>query len=410
MKPERVRQIQIQNPMTGLDLDIYWDHNFEVDLLGYNVYRDQAAAGLFEDKLNSELLGVDFFRDTTALTRHAVEYYYTVTAVNFDGEESDKQFPVIFDLRAKRPMGYWLQAIIRRHNLLLNFDAERCDILIRRKVGERCSCYDSVKGQSQQRCELCYGTSYLGGYIAIYDVLFRILSPQESLNLTQFGYSMESSLSAWLSTFPRLNNGDVILRRNNKRYEVNLVIPSITQGQLTRQVFTLKELDPSFAVYKYPVKEYAVTLNWEKIVSITALNWQRVFNVVMEFWAPNFIVDDIVIRDPIIGSTSLFLSEDSLIKEYETEILWKVKDLYAQKKRIKTLSLFPDGSFKPNYMLSLTESDKRLIYAVETEGGHIVNIAEPNEFLDKDRRWRSLSELKIGQKIAVLPHTIVSYV
>ncbi|MBN1783140.1 T9SS type A sorting domain-containing protein [bacterium] len=89
-----------------------WSANYESDLAGYNVYRSRLEEGPF-NKLNPDLLtgthytDADVFNDTT--------YYYTVTAVDTDDNESDysdilKAIPTIrpdvpVDLSARNDLG-----------------------------------------------------------------------------------------------------------------------------------------------------------------------------------------------------------------------------------------------------------------------------------------------------------------
>jgi|GEM_PF-5294376 len=405
MKPKQVQNVRVQNPMIGNNLDIYWLPNNESDILGYNVYRDQAFTGAFTEKLNDVLIGVDFYRDILADKLLGVEWWYSVTAVNFVGEESDKSIPMSFNMVTSKRMKYFLQEFIRRHNIMLNWDGEDVDFLIRRKAGERCSCYDEISGQSSANCDLCYGTSYLGGYIHISEATLRVLWPQETIRLINEGYSLEAGPSAWVSTYPLLNSGDIAIRRNNRRYEIANALPQQTQGMLTRQVFNIKELDPSFFIYSFPVTS---VVTWDILDSITPIGFQTTYNLIMQYRAPNYIVDNIVLRDPVIGSTSVFYAGVASVVDYDTELSYTVFELFKQQKLIRLRSLFPDNSFKPNTMVSIQQSENRMIYEIITRRLHKGYVAMPSEFLDQHRRWKQLAELKVGDKIAVVPTAIAS--
>lgn len=62
-----------------------WDHNPETDMDGYNVYRSRAEGGPY-DKLNTNLVMTSDYTDDTVA--NFISYYYAVTAVDTDGNES----------------------------------------------------------------------------------------------------------------------------------------------------------------------------------------------------------------------------------------------------------------------------------------------------------------------------------
>ena len=76
-------------------LDLSWSISTDNDIVGYNIYRSEGTASP-GTKLNSTLLLTPAFRDMNVLSgRH---YFYTVTAVNRAGNESEKGAPVTGDV------------------------------------------------------------------------------------------------------------------------------------------------------------------------------------------------------------------------------------------------------------------------------------------------------------------------
>ncbi|MHB0980362.1 MAG: cytochrome c3 family protein [Thermoleophilia bacterium] len=66
-----------------------WGPSIAPDLAGYNLYRDTSAAGSFTTKVNAALLTTTTYDDTGYGT-HGIVYYYKVTAVDRNGNESVK--------------------------------------------------------------------------------------------------------------------------------------------------------------------------------------------------------------------------------------------------------------------------------------------------------------------------------
>lgn len=66
-------------------VELVWAISTEPDLAGYNVYRSEQA-GAIGTKLTPELLGAPTFRDASVAP--GMRYYYQVTAVDRDGNES----------------------------------------------------------------------------------------------------------------------------------------------------------------------------------------------------------------------------------------------------------------------------------------------------------------------------------
>lgn len=88
------------NTITGDNrVDIYWQRNTEPDLAGYNVYFSYSYDGTYE------LIGTtydNYFVDYGA--RNGVTYYYAVTAFDYNNNESELSYDVVYD--TPRPEGF----------------------------------------------------------------------------------------------------------------------------------------------------------------------------------------------------------------------------------------------------------------------------------------------------------------
>lgn len=80
-------------------VDLFWDHNPERDLSGYNVYYNYTYEGKYT------LLGStedDYFIDYGA--ENGITYYYAIAAYDYNGNESELSYDVVYD--TPRPEGF----------------------------------------------------------------------------------------------------------------------------------------------------------------------------------------------------------------------------------------------------------------------------------------------------------------
>ena len=98
--PQNVVAAEIPGTDGAITVDLSWSINLESDLAGYRVYRSeqQGERGTLQ---NSELLLSPAFRD--AKVQPARQYWYTVTAVDRAGNESEASEAVLADLSKPLP-------------------------------------------------------------------------------------------------------------------------------------------------------------------------------------------------------------------------------------------------------------------------------------------------------------------
>jgi hypothetical protein len=81
-------------------VDLSWSINLETDLAGYRVYRSEQE-GTRGQLVTSELLPTPAVRDTSVEPGH--RYWYTVTAVDRTGNESEPGAPVVVEVTQPSP-------------------------------------------------------------------------------------------------------------------------------------------------------------------------------------------------------------------------------------------------------------------------------------------------------------------
>jgi len=255
MAPPAVQGVTITNPMTGTSLLVSWAA-VSIPAIGYSIYRALSSAGPFQ--LIQSSVGVNFYLDITADQRQRTDYWYTVSATDGAGEGPQSE-PMSQTLFARMSPGSELTRLgtsnemnhelilaemVRRNELLLRRGGEVVDIYIRKTAGEKCSnCYDPVRNQSKfPNCPICFGTTYVGGYETFSGVLAKIEPYREARQLSDMGFKWNAPPRSWVTTYPLVRSGDILVRRlNDRRYELQGIDVKLSRGIITRQEFDLME-------------------------------------------------------------------------------------------------------------------------------------------------------------------------
>jgi len=254
-------RIWLQKPLVLTEVDVHWIPQNRM-ALGYNIRRSLVFRSLPEmTLLNAVPVTIPFYRDQTIEMRNLTEYWYAVTEVMGDGTENSLGDPVsmqsFFTHSARRhetiSIPRILQEYVRRKLLILDNDAERVMILIRKTAGPKCGCYSETYEQGRV-CPRCFGIGYEGGYEILRDILLRILPLNQNVKLSSWGLAVQSAPPAWLADWPLLRNGDVVIRADGLRWTIRDLALIITQGILTEQTMQLDLVDPSHPVYTVPVQ------------------------------------------------------------------------------------------------------------------------------------------------------------
>lgn len=259
-------RVRVETPFRRTGLLVYWQPRpFDKNRYpsGWHVYRglspDMVPGSAGTEKLTTTPVTVPMYLDATANTMVGANWYYLVTeVVNGVEERLDKAVTLNQWFGGEHrtmlsPVRIY-QEFKRRKWLLLGRTAETVDFLIRRRAGTRCRCfapeYESIL---KSDCTDCYGTGWLRGYELLRSVKCRVLSITETLKLQPKGIIFDSRPKAWIVDFPISRNGDIIVRRNGERYEIDQVDPVIHQGVLTEQNFSLTSLPETHPVYLYQI-------------------------------------------------------------------------------------------------------------------------------------------------------------
>jgi len=248
-----VENIVISSLYSVYSLGISWDYSIDPTVIGYNIYRGNSIETDAMTKLNATAIGVNMYVDTTVVQELVTNYYYSVTAVSL-AEESIKSTPVTLvleELTTQTPVYYALKEIINRHTKVLEFDGEDCVFLIKKRIGTRCPCWREADQRSFADCATCYGTGIVGGYDKLSGMRFRYLDKNFTQQLVDIGLRSDVAPTGWVSDFPLLNQDDVVVRLNNKRYWIVTPMRNVHAGIITQQNFELKEIEPFHYIYNF---------------------------------------------------------------------------------------------------------------------------------------------------------------
>lgn len=159
------------------------------------------------------------------------------------------------------------EQMMQREEMLLESTGEAVVILRRMWSGLRCMCYMNRQEHPNNRCPICYGTSFVQGYIQFFNqrrsdrkILLRIDPATDDLNLVdKGGFEPMHEPDGWTLAFPQIKNADIIIRydiNGNEifRYEVlNVTRNKVLFSQTGVQKMKLKRLPKTSIIYQFPI-------------------------------------------------------------------------------------------------------------------------------------------------------------
>lgn len=167
----------------------------------------------------------------------------------------------------------------QRNEVILGLTAEPFVLIRRKTTGRKCPRLSIRSEHPHARCGTCYGTTFLGGYDRFSNsrelrpgeanpngfINIRISPYDNDLELTSDrGLAQVDILDGWTIAIPIIKDRDILIKYmfdevtglfvEEYRYEVLKVTRNkLLFGQPGQQKFTMKKLDKTDEVYKYPV-------------------------------------------------------------------------------------------------------------------------------------------------------------
>ena len=225
------------------------------DISSFSAYRSSGSLDSSYIKI-ADGIQVSNYLDTEARMDEGIHYYYKVTYTTPEGESSlsDADIADVYtykDVGFSQRLWFVMAESLRRLNWLLDAIGEKCNIYIRKRAGDRCpDCWDAQSKKAMDpNCSTCYGVGFVGGYIKLENQRVVIEGAQEKIVETEFGVQPTYAPTGWVSNLPIIEERDVIVRGDNKRYYITGVNKKRLQNYLIQQTFSLAILPISHPIY-----------------------------------------------------------------------------------------------------------------------------------------------------------------
>jgi hypothetical protein len=164
------------------------------------------------------------------------------------------------------PLDYIWKEAIRRNRWILEQGGERVKLFVQRVNGVPCACSGHVdeysrafNKQPSNRCTVCYGVGWEGGYDGPYDIIVAPDDGEKRITQTLTGRRKEHTYEVFMSFSPVVSQRDFIVKQNNDRYSIGPVRRPSNRGNLLQQHFSLGYLDPPDIRYAVPIDGVATS-------------------------------------------------------------------------------------------------------------------------------------------------------
>lgn len=108
----------------------------------------------------------------------------------------------------------YFEEIREKNSKMLEQDGEICDLYIRKTSGVRCDCWDDRRKQADARCEICFGTGWVGGYDKQSSITFMFPKTARTLVWAEFGLHITLPYRIWTMD-TEIHNKDFIHRQRD---------------------------------------------------------------------------------------------------------------------------------------------------------------------------------------------------
>lgn len=157
--------------------------------------------------------------------------------------------------------------MLQREELLLEQTGEPFVLMRRMWTGAKCPCVMLRREHQDARCQICFGTGFVQGYIQFFNprrgdrrILVRIDPATDDVDIVdRGGLEPKYEPSGWTLPFPAIKDRDVLIRFNeNNTEEFRYEILDVTRQRVLflqsgAQKFRMKRFPKSDIIYQFPV-------------------------------------------------------------------------------------------------------------------------------------------------------------
>lgn len=192
--------------------------------------------------------------------------FYRVTAVAEDPTQPGGYMETPLDQTAPssdmqiEQLDYIWKEAMRRNRWILEQGGERVKLFVQKVNGVPCPCTDEVDPQSRaynkqpsNRCHVCYGTGFIGGFEGPYDLIIAPDDAEKRISQSVTGRRKEHSYEVWMSFSPIVSQRDFIIKQNNERYSIGPVRRPTNRGNVIQQHFNIAYFDSQDIRYSVPI-------------------------------------------------------------------------------------------------------------------------------------------------------------
>lgn len=243
-------------------LDIYWDLApcYE-DVLDYEfvVQTSEAEFGPYYD-LTPGMVDRYHVRDNTVRGQHSFYHqrYYRVMVRKRADPSQAQVYPELGGAKLGAPPDLYALEMARINNLKLQeFMGRKIWVFPRKQSGQRCGvCFDPVMNRkTRASCQVCFDTTWVGGFHQPVQVYGMIVTPNESTTQTNFARVQNENTTLLLGNYPELSDGDVVVEAENVRWRVGNELQKIHKARaLIRQQVPIHRIPSSDIEYSLPIK------------------------------------------------------------------------------------------------------------------------------------------------------------
>jgi hypothetical protein len=233
------------------DASVTWDKvNNDEYKIGYNVYRGTIANGIFY-KLNKEVILTNRYEDKNVISNINTTYWYKVSTLYYNGEQWVESELSNANIYRVDNTNKWFHKINERNMWILKNTGELFDLYKRKTEGDRCTCFDSVRGSAANpNCEKCYGTGFVGGYDAINQIYIRQKPANNQMDRTLEGLKINNNTGAWTICDVQIRDRDILINPQGKMFRVYSTNINHAAGYYFHQEIQMYEVETNDPIYK----------------------------------------------------------------------------------------------------------------------------------------------------------------